>query len=86
MLKDRQVKIVYACVCFMDVAIQIIPADSTTDVKPGTRSTTENHHFTMFVKFRAQLALNRRETNIETLREITIDRFDLAEVFSTFRG
>ena len=40
----------------------------------------------MFVKFRAQLALKRRETYIETLREITIDRFDLAEVFSTFRG
>ena len=64
------------------MTIQIIPANSTTDAKPGTRSTTENHHFTMFVKFRAQLALNRRETNIETLREITIDRFDLAEVFS----
>ena len=40
----------------------------------------------MFVKFRAQLALNRRETNIETLREITIDRFASAEVFSTFQG
>ena len=40
----------------------------------------------MFVKFRAQLALNRRETNIETLRKITIDRSDSAEVFLTLQG